>query len=211
MYICILLDKTIGINMTREKIARNNSLTHKIAVMNDDTEDLEKRFKHSMELTSMSFLFSGNIKSLTTMIPEHWCILELSIDLDMDTLLVIRISQGQVDSLCLPLHRRRMDTNTTYSPQTARLWLDRLNDLLRKSHESTRNVDLYTTKQKKMEWWNVRNALDIEMKELVYEIENAWLGAFKVRTKNFFCSFRLFFIEIALFFHLSIRCFLPRT
>jgi hypothetical protein len=54
MYICILLDKTIGINMTREKIARNNSLTHKIAVMNDDTEDLEKRFKHSMELTSMS-------------------------------------------------------------------------------------------------------------------------------------------------------------
>ena len=36
-----------------------------------------------------------------------------------------------------------------------------------------------TTDDDKIEWWNVRKALDSRMRQLVKNIEFCWLGAFK--------------------------------
>jgi hypothetical protein len=171
----ILIDKTIGINVMREKAARDypQYITTREC---DDINELERKVQFSMNLTT-TMAISESVKTLAYIIPAHWSVFELSIDIDANTLFVVRISNGELYSLCLPLHRAIIIDQH----QTAKLWFDRLNELLHKSHESTRNLDSYMTKQKKIEWWNARNSLDVEMNKLIHEIEDTWLGAFKVR------------------------------
>ena len=167
--------------MEREKAIKNFS-DEKLASGNDDAIlEMERRFRTSLEMNTK--FKSSNLEKLVEIIPANWTVLELSIDLDKDVLFAVRISNGKVYSLCLPLNRAEfLSTNQHFK---AKRWFDRLNHLLLRSRESTRYIDSLLTKQKKMEWWNDRNALDNEMKTLVWEIENTWLGAFKVSLSAF--------------------------
>jgi hypothetical protein len=144
----------------------------------DEMTKLERQFQLSLDLQANSGKVTlKNMKELLDFLPDNWIVFELSLDLNTDTLFVLRISNEQIYSLSLPLSRR-IDRLHLYNG--GKLWFQRLRDVLDRSYESTRHVESYITRQKKSEWWNIRNKLDSEMNELIHEIEDIWLGAFKV-------------------------------
>lgn len=54
-----------------------------------------------------------------------------------------------------------------------------LEEIIELSDFSTRTAKDMTTKEKRLQWWTEREALDTRLRELLLNIENIWLGGFK--------------------------------
>jgi separase len=114
-------------------------------------------------------------------IPKSWSICSLSIDPILQELIIFRQSVQVEPIICrIPLKRqfsREGEVNALDYKDVMARWNAILND----NNDTTHAGKECESLQDKTEWWKKRKDIDERLKDLVLNIEQTWLGCFKVR------------------------------
>lgn len=119
-------------------------------------------------------------------LPKNWTVCSLKLDPDTHTLYICQYRSKETPYVIrLSLNRKNQQSssneNNFFSFEQAQ---NELHDIIRLSDESIHNNNNYNKKElsKKAieEWWTIRSQLDNRLKILLEQIENTWLGGFKV-------------------------------
>lgn len=118
--------------------------------------------------------------------PEEWAVVSISVSEDRKTMFVSRHQRDKQPLLfCLPLDRQARregeDDEDTYSLEMAK---EELDDIIHTCRETATEARHITDPEGKAEWWDRRHALDKRLEELCANMENCWMGAFKVLRLN---------------------------
>ncbi|GBC35024.1 uncharacterized protein OCT59_023160 [Rhizophagus irregularis] len=130
--------------------------------------DLTQRYKNESSLTYNEFQ-----KEFLDILPPNWAVCSISIDIETDEMYICRYRQKTTPLLLrLPLKRQscRDGENDGLSYEDA---LKEFNGILDSSEQINKNPS--TSKA----WWKARKELDVKLKDLLFNIENWWLGGFK--------------------------------
>lgn len=133
--------------------------------------DLTQRYKNESSLTYNEFQ-----KEFLDILPPNWAVCSISIDIETDEMYICRYRQKTTPLLLrLPLKRQscRDGENDGLSYEDA---LKEFNGILDSSEQINKNPS--TSKA----WWKARKELDVKLKDLLFNIENWWLGGFKVNS-----------------------------
>jgi separase len=122
----------------------------------------------------------------STYLPTGWTVFSLHLTSKSDSLLLVRhrrdceplIFQLPLDRLA----RREDDDDISFTYDIAH---EELKEIIRASNKGTQNAKRVDGKDERAAWWKERKDLDLRMKLLGENMENAWLGAFKVRSTSF--------------------------
>jgi separase len=126
--------------------------------------------------------------SLSTILPSHWSAISIHLTPEHDSLIIVRHRRA-CDPLLfkLPLDRiaRREgeDDGLTYEVALAEL-----KNIIETSNSGTQSAKHVQGKEERAAWWTERKELDERLQSLLQTMEDAWLGAFKVRLPLPFCS-----------------------
>ncbi|CAI2170099.1 16975_t:CDS:10 [Funneliformis geosporum] len=140
-----------------ETILRRNFLTALI-----------QRYKNEPILTYNEFQ-----KEFLDILPPNWTVCSVSVDIETNEMYICRYQLKMTPLLIrLPLKRQssRDGENDIFSYKEA---IREFNDILDLCNQIMSNPS--TSK----EWWKTRKELDVRLKNLLYNIENLWLGGFK--------------------------------
>lgn len=114
-------------------------------------------------------------------LPAGWTVYSLHLTPSSDSLLLVRHRCDlQPLLLQLPLDRlsrREDDDDSSFTYDIAHA---ELKAIISASNEGTQNAKRVDGKEERAAWWKERKKLDARMKTLGENMENAWLGAFKV-------------------------------
>ncbi len=131
---------------------------------------LTQRYKNEPYLT-----YNGFQKEFLDILPPNWTVCSISVDIETNDMYICRYRQKTTPLLLrLPLRRQssRDGDNDGFSYEDA---IREFNSILDLCNQITKNPS--TSK----EWWKTRKELDVRLKNLLYNIENWWLGGFKVK------------------------------
>lgn len=133
----------------------------------------------SASATVPSFNFSTFQSLYIDIIPPSWTVLSISLSESQDEIRVARVHSGQAPFiLSLPLRRHnfRDPEEECFDFKSAR---DELEEIVNLANFSAHDAQDMTRKGARTEWWEVRNALDARLRDLLVNIENVWLGGFR--------------------------------
>lgn len=116
-------------------------------------------------------------------LPQSWTIMTIDFCPETEDLVISKLNHllnYEPVYIRLPLNRMLGENVKCKSLLSFKTALDRLSAAIKQSNESikpeaTRNIK---TKEDRKDWWRLRFALDLKIKELLNEIEFHWLGAF---------------------------------
>lgn len=112
-------------------------------------------------------------------IPEQWSAISISLSDNKHDLCISKLQAGQSPFVIrLPLERatsRDADVEV-FNFQSGR---SELLEIIKRANTTCHDKRDFTIKGAKTAWWQERNALDIQMKELLDKIESIWLGGFR--------------------------------
>lgn len=112
-------------------------------------------------------------------IPEQWSAISISLSDNKHDLCISKLQAGQSPFVIrLPLERatsRDADVEV-FNFQSGR---SELLEIIKRANTTCHDKRDFTVKGAKTAWWQERNALDIQMKELLDKIESIWLGGFR--------------------------------
>ena len=130
--------------------------------------------KHSQN----PLLASQDISSL----PADWVVISINVTTDKTTMFISRHQANHEPIVfSLPLDRQGKREGEAESEQfTFESAVKQLTVIIDESNDGARNAKHIVTREGREKWWEKRHDLDRRMKELVEEMENCWLGAFKV-------------------------------
>ena len=119
--------------------------------------------------------------SLSSQLPKHWTAVSIHLTAEKDSLILVRHT-SKVDPVIfkLPLDRlaRREGDEDNFNYEIAK---EELGEIIRESNLSSQNGKFAVEKEGRAAWWKGRKELDARLKELTENLEDVWLGAFKVR------------------------------
>lgn len=117
---------------------------------------------------------------LSSQLPKNWTVVSIHLTAENDSLILVRHTSN-VDPVIfkLPLDRlaRREGDEDTFSYSIAK---DELGEIIRESNISAQNGKFATEKEGRAAWWKGRKELDARLKVFTENLEEVWLGAFKV-------------------------------
>lgn len=112
-------------------------------------------------------------------IPEQWSAISISLSDNKHDLCISKLQAGQSPFVIrLPLERatsRDADVEV-FNFQSGR---SELLEIIKRANTTCHDKRDFTVKGAKTAWWQERNALDMQMKELLDKIESIWLGGFR--------------------------------
>lgn len=112
-------------------------------------------------------------------IPEQWSAISISLSDNKHDLCISKLQAGQSPFVIrLPLERatsRDADIEV-FNFQSGRT---ELLEIIKRANTTCHDKRDFTIKGAKTAWWQERNALDIQMKELLDKTESIWLGGFR--------------------------------
>ena len=154
-------------------ITRPQTLMMDSSLLDEDTKSrrdyltlLQSLYKK--ELTALPGEFSPTFVDI---LPPNWTVCSISIDTDANDMYLCRLHrQTKPFILRLPLKRRGLSYEEV---------IIEFNDILTRSAQ-TMGGKTCETKEAKYQWWEDRKELDMLMRNLLEDIENCWLGGFKV-------------------------------
>ena len=112
-------------------------------------------------------------------IPPSWTVLSISLSEAQDEIRVARVRSGQspfILSLPLRRHNFRDPEEDCFGFKAAK---DELDEIVSLANFSAHDAQDMTRKGARTEWWEVRNALDARLRDLLVNIETVWLGGFR--------------------------------
>jgi hypothetical protein len=120
------------------------------------------------------------MKEVIEVLPQECVLISMSYCEDSQSIYVSRQERNnEAFVVKLPLHRHAVwngdDEFLNYTDAVAEL-----NNILDESASTTNHSTEIKTKEYKVEWWRKRQNLDERMKKLLLNIEQQWLGGFKV-------------------------------
>lgn len=122
------------------------------------------------------------IRDIISSLPDTWIVCSISIDLEREDLYVTRLEKDAAPVVVrLPLRRQEMRGDEGGGLGYSEV-LGELQDILESSTVTTKDSASCITKEEKLEWWKRRKELDGRLKKLLETVEEAWLGAFRVRS-----------------------------
>lgn len=136
--------------------------------------DLEDRYLRSTSSGSLSS--SG----LADTLPSNWSVLSLHTTPDRDSLVAVRYECGQTPTvLQLPLDRaaRRDGEDQLFDLDAAQR---ELREIIQSANQTSQNAKNVISVEQRREWWTERKALDRRLAALLVNIQDRWLGAYKV-------------------------------
>ncbi|TIA90048.1 hypothetical protein E3P99_01777 [Wallemia hederae] len=155
-----------------------DSLFSEEAHVNKYWEDIKQR--HIQDLSTPQEAVRDTINKL----PAHYTVISISITDDKKTMFVVKYRKD-LDPLvvALPLDNRQ-NKREGGGEEEAFTYMNAAGEfeqIIKGSDDTIKlaSAGKVTTDDDKIEWWNVRKALDSRMRQLVKNIEFCWLGAFK--------------------------------
>jgi hypothetical protein len=128
--------------------------------------------------------------AITKSLPPSWIVVSIGTIGDSEDLVIRRLSLREPPVLLRLTGCRVGAEQPNFSVSDA---LQRLRTIIEKSDEITRTGKECDTKEKQREWWRSRQSLDTELQRLLDEMEQSWIGGFKVCVSLFdVYSFRAF-------------------
>ncbi|KAI9755585.1 MAG: hypothetical protein M4579_004233 [Chaenotheca gracillima] len=122
----------------------------------------------------------GNFKSdFVDILPPKWTVISVSLGERQDELFISKIqSERSPFLLRLPFsrHNSRDADEDVFDFEQGR---EELLDIIEQANSSTHGARDMTKKGVKAQWWAEREDLDTRLKDLLFNIENIWLGGFK--------------------------------
>lgn len=112
-------------------------------------------------------------------IPQEWSVISISLSDNKHDLCISKLQAGQSPFVIrLPLERAtsRDADNEVFNYQEGRI---ELLEIIKRANATCHDKRDWSVKGAKTAWWNERNALDVQLRELLEKIEQVWLGGFK--------------------------------
>lgn len=112
-------------------------------------------------------------------IPLPWTVLSLSLSESQDEIRIAKIRSDQTPFiLTLPLnrHNSRDPDEEFFGFKNGK---DELREIIGLANHSAHDAQDMARKGANSEWWEVREALDTRLKELLVNVENIWFGGFR--------------------------------
>lgn len=112
-------------------------------------------------------------------IPQEWSVVSISLSDNNHDLCISKLQAGQSPFVIrLPLERAtcRDADSEIFNFQQGRA---ELHDIIKKANASCHDKRDFSVKGAKTAWWTERNALNVQLGELLKKIESVWLGGFK--------------------------------
>lgn len=125
----------------------------------------------------------GNLPSsfIASRLPPKWSVLSLHMTPDNESLLAIRYDRNRRPVvLQLPLDRvyRREGEEDLFDLQSAR---SEMSDIITSANTTSQNAKNMVSMDERRTWWSERKELDKRLASLLVDIEQRWLGAYRVR------------------------------
>lgn len=137
--------------------------------------NMETRYVNSMTKGSLPS------SSIASRLPHKWSVLSLHMTPDNESLLAIRYDRNRRPVvLQLPLDRvcRREGEEDLFDLQSAR---SEMSDIIMSANTTSQNAKNMTSMDERRTWWSERKELDKRLASLLVDIEQRWLGAYRVR------------------------------
>lgn len=118
--------------------------------------------------------------SIVDQLPANWSVVTLHLSPDKQSLLAVRLERHTRPLvLQLPLDRlgKREGEDHLLSFDLAK---GELLDIIKASNETCKNAKDTTTVEARKAWWKQRKELELRLATLLVNIDQRWLGAFKV-------------------------------
>ena len=112
-------------------------------------------------------------------IPSNLVICSINFDIERGDVYITRLEKNNPTVFKLPLTRTSTRQGET-DGLTFQMVSDNFADIMKRNQESTRGAKYCTTSQARRTWFDTRKFLDGELKEFLEQIEDKWLGGFKV-------------------------------
>lgn len=112
-------------------------------------------------------------------IPEQWSAISISLSDNKHDLCISKLQAGRTPFVIrLPLERAtsRDADNEVFNFQEGR---NELLEIIKRANTTCHDKRDFSVKGAKTAWWQERNALDVQMKDLLDKIESIWLGGFR--------------------------------
>jgi separase len=123
--------------------------------------------------------------SIVDQLPAEWSALTLHLSADKQSLLAVKLEHDRKPLILqLPLDRlgRREGEDHLLSFDLSK---GELLDIIKASNETCRMAKDVTTTEGRKAWWKQRKELDMRLATLLVNIDERWLGAFKVSLSDF--------------------------
>ena len=166
-------------------ISDATSITRSQTIMDESRLDEDTKSRRDY-LTQLRSLYEKELTALpgefspafVDILPSNWTVCSISIDTDANDMYLCRLrSQTSPFILRLPL-RRVSSENGEDGGLSYEEVITEFNDILTRSAQTMGKT--CETKEAKYQWWEDRKELDMRMRNLLENIENFWLGGFKV-------------------------------
>lgn len=138
------------------------------------------RDRYRYESPDLSLTDAG----LSSQLPKNWTVVSIHLTAENDSLILVRHTYSADPVIFkLPLDRlaRREGDEDAFSYADA---MGELKEIIRDSNTSAQNGKFALEKEGRAAWWKERKELDARLKLLTENLEDVWLGAFKVRRSS---------------------------
>lgn len=178
-----------GISLQREKAAieTEKAVSHISEDLSWPRAGSVSDAPKSMLVDPTPFEFSNFQSDYVDIIPKKWAAVSVSLSESREELYLSRFQAGQSQLMVrLPLtrHNSRDDYEARWEYESV---LEELNEIVNGANVSAHNARDMTSKGARSEWWNQRESLDTQLRDLLSVIEYHWLGGFK----GIFCQYAL--------------------
>ena len=125
---------------------------------------------------------SSFVEEICKELPPDWVVCTFSLDIERDILYVSRMQSNLRNSLFkLPLKRFATREGEVNGPGFSyKVAQTTFSDIMDGNKETTSNAKFCTTPKQRRDWFSARSDLDSRLEQFLQELEQNWLGAFKV-------------------------------
>lgn len=177
MYVCTELGRTassirdnLAVRVERQSLNRQNLLDWPRGDCTADRKPLT--IEGLPDFTSFQAQYID-------IIPHCWTVISMSLSESQDEIRIARMCSDQSPFvLSLPLNRQnsRDPDEDVFGFQDGK---DALQEIIGLANYSAHTSQDMAREGAKSEWWQVREALDTRLKDLLFNVESVWLGGFR--------------------------------